>query len=124
MLLKEGSEIADPQNAMLRYFNCEHCRARTSVAVSDNAQQKVWLRLVSELNFLISYGKAHITRSSSSKFFAALVRCTIALSVRYVQSAKQSFRRLVNWALPQYLNPWSVIVVQRVKSISSIRPAA
>jgi hypothetical protein len=41
MLLKEGSEIADPQNAMLRYFNCEHCRARTSVAVSDNAQQKV-----------------------------------------------------------------------------------
>lgn len=48
----------------------------------------------------------------------------MALSVKYVQSAKQSFRRLVNWAFPQYLNPWSVIVVQRVKSISSIRPAA
>ena len=46
MLLREGSEIAEPQNAMLRYFKFEHCKARTSVAVSDNAQQKVWWELV------------------------------------------------------------------------------
>lgn len=76
MLLREGSEIAEPQNAMLRYFKFEHCKARTSVAVSDNAQQKV--------------------RSNSSRFLAALVRCTMALSVKYVQSAKQSFRKLLN----------------------------
>lgn len=48
MLLREGSEIAEPQNAMLRYFKFEHCNARTSVAVSDNAQQKVWRGLVNQ----------------------------------------------------------------------------
>lgn len=39
MLRRDGSEIAEPQNDMFRHVNWEHWRARTSVAVSDNAQQ-------------------------------------------------------------------------------------
>lgn len=48
MLRRDGSEIAEPQNDMLRYCNCEHCRARTSVAVSERAQQKDYGVLVGE----------------------------------------------------------------------------
>ena len=40
MLRNEGTEMAEPQKDMLRWVSCEHWRARTSVAVSDNAQQK------------------------------------------------------------------------------------
>lgn len=37
--------MAEPQNDMLRYLREEHWRARTSVAVSDSAQQKDWDRV-------------------------------------------------------------------------------
>jgi hypothetical protein len=41
--------MAEPQNDMLRYCSWEHWRARTSVAVSERAQQKDYGILVSTL---------------------------------------------------------------------------
>ena len=40
MRCKDGSETAEPQKERLRYVSEGHPRARTSVEVSERAQQK------------------------------------------------------------------------------------
>jgi len=72
----EESETAEPQKERRREVRCGQPRERTSVAVSERAQQN--------------------DRSNSLSPFAAFVRYTIALSVKYVQSAKINFSSLAN----------------------------
>jgi len=98
MLRKDESETALPQKERLSFLNCGQPSAKTSVAVSDRAQQKDcgYVREDLKQNF-----RAGHTKSRSRSPFAAFVRYTIALSVRYVQSAKHNLVSFVNWNWPQ-----------------------
>ena len=79
MLRNDESDTALPQKERLSLLNCGQPSAKTSVAVSDKAQQKdcAYIREVGK-----EHGKAARTKSRSRSPFAAFVRYTIALSVR------------------------------------------
>jgi hypothetical protein len=70
---REESETALPQKESRRERRCGHPRARTSVAVSERAQQND-LRIPYQYAFGIGYGILERTRSSSFRPFAALVK--------------------------------------------------
>lgn len=97
MQRREVSDTAEPQKARLRCVREGRPRARTSVAVSERAQQKDYSGSISM--YVLSakrltctcYNFRRLTRSNSRNPLAAFVRYTIALSVKYVQSARQSF---------------------------------
>ena len=74
------SDTAEPQNARLRRVKDGRPRARTSVAVSLSAQQKDYN--VPLAHWRYSDMRAKPTKSNSRRPLAALVKYTIALSVR------------------------------------------
>ena len=57
MDLSEESETAEPQKESLREASCGQPRERTSVAVSERAQQKDWVLLVLCFAKTLSAGK-------------------------------------------------------------------
>ena len=100
---REESDTAEPQKESLRDRSCGQPRERTSVAVSERAQQNDCLcesvasALTQRCRFLrqdtVTGGRGHgdlgvwgfggeRTKSNSLNPFAAFVRYTIALSVK------------------------------------------
>jgi len=81
MLRREESETAEPQKESFREESCGQPRERTSVAVSERAQQKDW-GCQHSCNEIETKKGGELTKSSSLSPLAALVKYTIALSVR------------------------------------------
>ena len=81
MQRSEVSETAEPQKARLRWVRLGRPRARTSVAVSERAQQNDY-RAPLAIKWVQSGYKGRHTRSSSLRPLAAFVKYTIALSVK------------------------------------------
>ncbi len=79
MLRNDESDTALPQKERLSFLNCGQPSAKTSVAVSERAQQKDYNHV---RDFGKKRGKTARTKSRSRSPFAAFVRYTIALSVR------------------------------------------
>lgn len=99
MLRSDESDTALPQKERFRCVRCGQPKARTSVAVSERAQQNDY-KAGQYTPGCFAFG-LELTRSRSCSPLAALVRYTIALSVRYVQSARHNFLSLGNWNWPQ-----------------------
>lgn len=70
MLRSEGSETAEPQKDKFRCVRPGHPRARTSVAVSDKAQQNDW----NGQSAATQEERGLLTKSNSCNPFAALVK--------------------------------------------------
>ena len=98
------SDTAEPQYCISSTRSRGQPSASTSTAKSVSAQQN------------------ESTNDSSPLAVAAMV--IMALSVRNVQSARHKCRRAEKGRKFQKENPWSVMVVQRVRSSDSIRSAA
>ena len=97
---REESLTAEPQKESLSDSKDGQPRDNTSVAVSESAQQKdCEVVSIPPYNKKIRWDRdqgAKHARSNSFNPFAAFVKYTIALSVKYVQSAKINLSNRAN----------------------------